>query len=239
MRAIVCPKYGPPEVLQLAEVQKPIPADDEVLHPGPRDRRDGERHLHQGLPSASSSPDPHATDDRPDEAAQPIIGDVLSGEVESIGKDVRRFEVGDQVYGLTGFGLGAYAEYKCMRETDSTWGCLARKPANLTHEEATAVAYGGLLAFQFMEKGNIQRGQDVLVYGASSTSGTTAVQFAKHLGAKVTGVCGTANLELGKSLGADCRHRLHQGRRPRARRPVRLRARCGGQGEDVEAEGIL
>jgi NADPH:quinone reductase-like Zn-dependent oxidoreductase len=132
-----------------------------------------------------------------------IIGLVLSGEVESAGRDVKRFAPGDQVYGLTGFGFGAYAEYKCMRVTDSKHGCMALKPENLTHEEATVAAYGGLLALQYMDRGALQPGQRALVYGASSTSGTTAVQYAKHLGAEVTGVCSTANLELVRSLGAD------------------------------------
>ncbi len=134
---------------------------------------------------------------------QPILGEVLAGEVESVGRAVERFKAGDAVYGLTGFGLGAYAEYKCMSERDSKRGCLALKPANVSYEEATAVAYGGLLAFQYMERGNIRPGQDVLVYGASGTTGTTAVQLAKALGAKVTGVCGTSHLDLVKSLGAD------------------------------------
>jgi NADPH:quinone reductase-like Zn-dependent oxidoreductase len=131
-----------------------------------------------------------------------IIGLVLAGEIASVGRRITRFKPGDEVYGLTGFGLGAYAEYKCMMETDSKHGCLALKPANLTFEEATAAAYGGLLALQAMERGDIGSGRRVLVYGASSTTGTTAVQFARHLGAEVTGVCSTANLELVKSLGA-------------------------------------
>ena len=132
-----------------------------------------------------------------------IIGLVLAGEIETAGKYIKRFKPGDQVYGLTGFGLGAYAEYKCMKETDSTYGCLAIKPDNISYEEATVAAYGGLLAFQYMEKGNIRRGQEVLIYGASGTTGTTAIQFARYLGAIVTAVCSTANLELVKSLGAD------------------------------------
>ena len=134
---------------------------------------------------------------------KPIIGLVLAGEIESIGKNIKRFKIGDQVYGLTGFGLGAYAEYKCMKETDSKHGCLGLKPTNITYEEATVAAYGGLLAFQYMEKGNIHRGQKVLIYGASGTTGTTAIQFAKYLGTEVTAVCSTTNLELVKSLGAD------------------------------------
>jgi NADPH:quinone reductase-like Zn-dependent oxidoreductase len=132
-----------------------------------------------------------------------IIGLVLAGKIESVGKNIKRFKLGDQVYGLTGFGLGAYAEYKCMKETDSTYGCLAVKPNNLSFEEATVAAYGGLLAFQYMEKGNIQRGQKVLIYGASGTSGTIAVQFAKYLGAEVTGISSTSNVEMVKALGAD------------------------------------
>jgi NADPH:quinone reductase-like Zn-dependent oxidoreductase len=132
-----------------------------------------------------------------------IIGLVLAGEIASVGRDARRFRPGDQVYGLTGFRLGAYAEYACLEETDSKRGCLALKPASLTCEEATAAAYGGLLALQAMDKGDPQGGRRVLVYGASSTSGTIAVQYAKHLGAHVTAVCGAAHVELARSLGAD------------------------------------
>jgi NADPH:quinone reductase-like Zn-dependent oxidoreductase len=203
MKAYICPKYGPPEVLQLKEVEKPVPKDDEVLIK-----------IHATAVTASdifirSSQVPLRVlvpmrlmlgVTRPRKS---IIGLVLAGEIEVIGKDIKRFKTGDQVYGLTGFDLGAYAEYKCMKETDSTHGCLAIKPTNISYEEATMVSYGGLLAFQFMEKGNIQRGQEVLVYGASSTTGTMAIQYAKYLGAKVTGVCSTANMEMAKSLGAD------------------------------------
>lgn len=202
MKAIVCPKYGPPEVLRLEDVPKPVPANDEVrikVHATAVTASDifirGSQvpiqllipmRLMIGLTKPRKS----------------IIGLVLAGEVESVGVDIKRFKTGDQVYGLTGFGLGAYAEYKCMKETDSKHGCLALKPVNLTYEEATAAAYGGLLALQFMAKGNIQPGQRVLIYGASSTSGTTAVQYARYLGAEVAGVCSAANLDLVKSLGA-------------------------------------
>jgi NADPH:quinone reductase-like Zn-dependent oxidoreductase len=132
-----------------------------------------------------------------------ILGLVFAGEIEAVGKDIKRFKIGDQVYGLTGFGLGAYAEYKCMKEIDSTNGCLAKKPTNISYEEATAAAYGGLLAFQAMEKVTITPLQKVLVYGASGTSGIMAIQLAKIFGAIVTGVCGTSHLALVKSLGAD------------------------------------
>jgi len=203
MKAIICTKYGPPEVLKMKEVEKPAPKDDEVLI--------------KIFATAVTASDIYIRGSQIPiqfwipmrimlgltKPRKSIIGLVLAGKIESVGKNVKRFKLGDQVYGLTGFGLGAYAEYKCMKETDSTYGCLALKPNNLSYEEATVAAYGGLLAFQYMEKGNIQRGQKVLIYGASGTSGTTAVQFAKYLGAEVTGVCSTSNIELVKSLGAD------------------------------------
>ena len=203
MKAIVCTKYGLPEVLQLKDVEKPAPKNDEVcikIHATAVTASDTfirgykiplrfriPMRLMLGLTKPRKS----------------ITGLVLAGEIESAGKDIKRFRTGDQVYGLTGFGLGAYAEYKCMKETDSTYGCLEFKPANLSYEEATVAAYGGLLAFQFMDLGNIQPGQNVLIYGASGTTGTIAIQYARYLGAKVTGVCSTTNLELVKSLGAD------------------------------------
>ena len=203
MKAFICTKYGPPEVLQLREVEKPLPKDNEVL-------------IKIYATAVTASDIFIRSSQLPIQFQIPmrlmlgltkprksIIGLVLAGEIEAIGKNVTRFRIGDQVYGLTGFGLGAYAEYKCMKETDSTHGCLAIKPTNISYEEATMVIYGGLLAFQYMENGNIQRGQKVLIYGASGTSGTTAIQLAKYLGAKVTGVCSTTNLDMVKSLGAD------------------------------------
>ncbi len=199
----MCTRYGPPEVLRIDGVEKPTPGKDEVcikIHATAVTASDifirGSQvpiqfwvpmRLALGLTKPRNS----------------IIGLVLAGEIESIGENIKRFRTGDQVYGLTGFGLGAYAEYKCMQEKDSTYGCLASKPANISYEEATAAAYGGLLALQFLRKGNIQPGQKVLIYGASGTSGTIAVQLAKHFGAEVTGVCSTANLAMVKSLGAD------------------------------------
>ena len=204
MRAVICPKYGPPEVLRLTEVEKPWPADDEVcirvraaaVTNSDMFIRGSQIPLRYRIPMRFMI---GLTRPR-----RSIIGLVLAGEVESTGKSIERFAAGDQVYGMTCFGLGAYAEYKCMPEVDSMrTGCLALKPAGITYEEATVAAYGGLLGLQYMEKGNVKPGQKVLVYGASGTSGTTAVQFARYLGAEVTAVCGPANLDFVKSLGAE------------------------------------
>jgi NADPH:quinone reductase-like Zn-dependent oxidoreductase len=203
MKAIVCTKYGPPEVLRLKEVEKPSPKNDEVcikIHATAVTASDT---YIRGYKIPLRFRIPMRIMLGLTKPRKPIIGLVLAGEIESAGKNIKRFKTGDQVYGLTGFGLGAYAEYKCMKEKDSTYGCLSLKPANLSFEEATVAAYGGLLAFQFMEKGNIKHGQNVLIYGASGTTGTTAIQYARYLGAKVTGICSTANLDLVKSLGAD------------------------------------
>ena len=203
MKAILCTRYGPPEVLQIGQCQKPVPRNDEVL-------------IKIFAASVTNSDIFIRSSNVPlmmripmrlmlgiRRPRNPIIGEVFSGEIESAGPEIKRFKVGDRVYGLTGYSLGAYADYKCMKESDSKKGCLAVMPRNISFEEGTAAAYGGLLAFQYLEKGNVARGQEVLVYGASGTSGTIAVQYAKHLGAEVTAVCGPSNMEFVKSLGAD------------------------------------
>jgi len=129
---------------------------------------------------------------------QPVLGMVLSGEVDSVGPDAKSFEVGDRVFGFNRHLFGTYAQYACWPED----GLLAPLPANFTDEESAAIPYGGLLALHFLRKADVQAGQSVLVFGASGAVGTSAVQLARHLGAEVTGVCSTANVDLVASLGA-------------------------------------
>lgn len=203
MKAYICSKYGPPEVLRLTELPKPSPRSDEVLIKVRSAGVTASDIYIRGSQIPLRFRIPMRLMIGLTRPRKPVIGLVLAGEIDAVGADIKRFRPGDRVYAMNAFGLGAYAEYKCMKETDSLQGCLAAMPANLTYEEATAAVYGGMLALQSMESANIQAGQRVLVYGASGTSGTIAVQFAKHLGAEVTGVCSTANLELVRSLGAD------------------------------------
>lgn len=206
MKAIVCTKYGEPEVLKLLDIEKPQPKKNElcikifataitasdcivrgfnlsIWHP---------MGLMMGLVLGFGKP------------RNPILGMILSGEIESVGKDVKSFQIGDQVFAHTvksgmQMRFGTYAEYICLPED---WN-VTLKPSNLTHEEAAAIPYGGMLALHFLKKANIQKDNNILIYGASGAIGTSAVQLAKYFGAKVTGVCSTSNLELVKFLGAD------------------------------------
>lgn len=202
MKAIVCTRYGPPEVLQLREVEKPAPKKNEVCIQVFATAVTASDCIIRGFELSILRPMGFMMGlalgfKKP---RQPILGIVFAGEVDSIGKEVKSFKQGDPVFGWDLFpAFGAYAEYKCISES----GILATKPANLNYEEAAAIPYGGLIAWHFLKRGNIQSGQKVLIYGASGAVGTSAVQIARYLGAEVTGVCSTANLELVKSLGAD------------------------------------
>lgn len=201
MKAIVCTKYGPPDVLQLQEVAKPAPKNNEVLIKIFATTVTASDCIVRGfkLPTWSTIGIMMRLVIGFTKPRNPILGMVLAGEVETIGKDVKRFKRGDQVYTINVRRFGTYAEYICLPENE----VIAPKPSNLTYEEAAAIPYGGMLALHYMKKGNIENGQKVLIYGASGANGTVAVQLAKYFGAEVTGICSTTNLELVKSLGAD------------------------------------
>jgi NADPH:quinone reductase-like Zn-dependent oxidoreductase len=202
MKAVVCTEYGPPEVLQLREVEKPVPRNNEVLiavHATAVTSGDCRcrgftipahfsilTRLAMRLALGISRP------------RKPILGLMLVGEVETVGRGVTRFKAGDQVFGDTGLRFGAYAEYTCLPEK----AAITKMPANVTYEEAAAVPFGGSTALYFLRKGKIRKGQNVLIYGASGAVGTSAIQLARYFGAEVTGVCSTVNVDLVKSLGA-------------------------------------
>ncbi len=198
MKAVVCTQYGPPDVLRVEERATPVPRENEVRI--------------RILATAVTSSDCYVRGLNLNLAyrimarlalgwnapRQPVLGMVLSGEVDAVGPDATSFEVGDRVFGFDRHRFGTYAQYVCWPED----GLLATRPANLSDEEAVAIPYGGLLALHFLRKAGVRAGQRVLVYGASGAVGTSAVQLARHFGAEVTGVCSTANVDLVASLGA-------------------------------------
>jgi NADPH:quinone reductase-like Zn-dependent oxidoreductase len=203
MKAAVCTKYGPPEVLQIKEVETPVPKAKEVRIRIRATTVTGSDILVRGfmltgwmgllgrLALGITRP------------RDPILGFILAGEIESVGRDVKRFKVGDAVFGTTlktpmRPRPGTYAEYKCLPEDSA----LLAMPANITFEQAAAIPYGSAIALHFLRKGGIRADTNLLVYGASGAVGTAAVQLGRHFGARVTGVCSTGNLELVKSLGA-------------------------------------
>ena len=199
MKAVICTKYGPPEVLKLREVEKPDPNDNEILikvHATTVTSADVRIRgfkvpISYWLPAriALGFNSPKIN----------ILGAELAGEIESVGNNVKKFKPGDQVYAYPGHHGGGDAEYTCMGED----GAVAIKPANVTYDQAAAVPFGGNTALHFLKQADIKDGQKVLIYGASGSVGTYAVQLARYFGADVTGVCSTSNIELVKSLGAD------------------------------------
>lgn len=210
MKAVICTKYGEPNVLKLTEVKKPIPKENEILVKIHSTAVTASDCLLRGL----NVPGGHRFPIKQlmkfgmrmfigfTKPRNPILGLVFSGIIEEA-NNVSSFKLGDEVFGFTGVSRGTYAEYKCVSIKEIESGQVALKPKNASHQEATAIVYGGTLAIHFMRNANIKKGQKVLIYGASGANGTIAVQIAKNYGAIVTAVCSNKYFELVKSLGAN------------------------------------
>jgi len=205
MKAVICTKYGPPEVLQITEVPKPVPKDNDVLvRIKATTAHIGDTKIRRFEPGLGALRDFFF---KPlmrfmigfRKPRNNILGMEFAGDVESVGKNVTKFKPGDPVFASTEFRFGTYAEYCCIPEN----AAIALKPANMSYEEAAPVSNAGLTALINLRKANIQKGQRVLIYGASGSVGTYAIQIARHFGAEVTGVCSTSNIEMVRSLGAD------------------------------------
>lgn len=199
MKAVIFTQYGPPEVLQIKEVEKPVPKANELLIKicastvTPADyRKRGFIVPKTFAPMARLAWGVKGP-------RKQTLGVELAGTVEEVGKDVKKFKAGDQVFGQDINRMAAYAEYTCLPEN----GCVALKPANLSCRESASISFGGISALYFLKKGRISKGQKILIYGASGSVGTSAVQLATYFGAEVTAVCSTGNLEMVKLLGAD------------------------------------
>ncbi|WP_221412620.1 NAD(P)-dependent alcohol dehydrogenase [Fulvivirga lutimaris] len=200
MKAVVCTKYGPPEVLQIQEVEKPIPKDNEVLVKIYATTVSAADYRVRGFNFPASIRLPVRLLVGFKRPRKSVLGMELSGKIESIGKNVSSFKKGDQVFAASLQTFGAYAEYICLSED----GPIALKPTNITYEEAAAIPIGARTAYHHLKTiANVQPEQKVLIYGASGSVGTYAVQLAKYFGAEVTAVCSTANIEMVKALGAD------------------------------------
>lgn len=199
MKAVVCTKYGAPEVLQIKEVEKPVPKDNEVLIRIHATTVNGADARIRGavFPSIFKLPVKIAMGFKG--PRKNVLGVELAGTIETVGKNVTRYKVGDEVFASTGAAFGGYAEYICLSEKS----VMAIKPSNMTFEEAAAVPHCALAALYFLRKGKVQKGEKVLIYGAAGGIGTFAVQIAKAFGAEVTGVCSASGINMVKSIGAD------------------------------------
>ncbi|GHV47369.1 alcohol dehydrogenase [Bacteroidia bacterium] len=199
MKAIACTKYGKPDVLKIVAIEKPVPKDNEVLVKNFATSVTVADCRVRGFDIPASFWLPARLALGLFKPRKSILGSELSGIIEAVGKNVSRFEAGDEVFAFSDHKMGAYAEYVCVAEND----CIALKPENLSFEQSTVLSFGGITALYFLKKGRVAKGDKILIYGASGSVGTYAVQLAKYFGAEVTGVCSTGNLELVKRLGAD------------------------------------